>query len=208
MLIQRWNHFCICSGSDEMRSAHTQPAIKFVPCMLSIFWMMILKLVVISRYSEHERKMITRWLSMHENWLLAGSACAKISYSLAEHARKLVTRWLSLHENHFGARAFLEFFLSSSCPPFLCPLLPSLSFVHFFVPSLFPSWLKMRFNVHVKTFKIWTLAEHTQKNCSVYCRPSVWGNRFRVCSASDETILTYAQPAMKSFWRMLSQRML
>ncbi len=133
MLSQRWNHFCICSGNDEMQSAHTQPAMKFVPRMLSIFWMMILKWVVISHYAEHARKLITRWLSMCE-----------IGCSLAENARKLVTRWLSLHENHFGAPcAFSEFFLSSSCHPFLCPLLPSLSFVHFFVPSLFPSWLKM-----------------------------------------------------------------
>jgi hypothetical protein len=29
------NHFRVCSASDEISSAHAQPAIKFVPHMLS-----------------------------------------------------------------------------------------------------------------------------------------------------------------------------
>jgi hypothetical protein len=34
-LSQHLNHFCVCSASDEIRSAHAQPAKKFVPRMLS-----------------------------------------------------------------------------------------------------------------------------------------------------------------------------
>jgi hypothetical protein len=49
--------------------------------------------------AEHARKLVTRWLSMHENWLFVGCACTNLDYLLAEHARKLVTRWLSMREN-------------------------------------------------------------------------------------------------------------
>jgi hypothetical protein len=96
MLSQWWNHFLVCTASDEMRSAYAQPAMKFVPGMFSIFWIMFLKWEVISPYAEHARKLVTCRLSMHGNWLLIGWACAEIGYSLAEHTRKLVTRWLSI----------------------------------------------------------------------------------------------------------------
>ncbi len=58
-------------------------------------------------------------LSICENGLLVGWACAKIGYLLAENARKLVTcwlsmpkmqklviRWLSICENHFGSAMY------------------------------------------------------------------------------------------------------
>ncbi len=93
-------------------------------------------------------------LSMRENRLLVGWACAKVGYSLAEYARKLITRRLSMRENwllvsrayakigyslaehtqnSFGRTVcFSEFFLSRiPCHPFLCPLIPSLSNVLF-----------------------------------------------------------------------------
>ncbi len=54
----------------KILSALTQAAMKFVLRMLSLFWMMVLKLVVISTYVEHVGKLVTRWLSMHKNWLL------------------------------------------------------------------------------------------------------------------------------------------
>ncbi len=89
--------------------------------------LMILKWVVISSYAEHARKLVTRWLSMRENWLL-----------FDWYAHKLVTSKLYTWENNFCAqRAFSEFFLSSSCHPFLCPLLPSLS--NFLCPLFFCS---------------------------------------------------------------------
>ncbi len=37
---ETFKHFLVCSASDEMHSAYAQPAMKFVPRMLSIFWMM------------------------------------------------------------------------------------------------------------------------------------------------------------------------
>ncbi len=64
-LKQRWNRFRVCWVSDEICSVYDQSAMKFVPHMLNIFWMMILKWCVIS---------------MRENWLL-----------IREHARKMVT---------------------------------------------------------------------------------------------------------------------
>ncbi len=110
-------------------SAFAQAAMKFVLRMLSLFWMMVLKLVVISTYVEHVGKLVTRCLSMHKNWLLVCRACAKIGCLLAEHARKLVTRQLSICENHFNTLriCFHSFSFVPSIPPFLCPLLPSLS---------------------------------------------------------------------------------
>jgi hypothetical protein len=73
--------------------------------------MIVLKRVMVSPYSEYARKLVTRWLSMRQNWLLVGWACMKIGYSLAEHARKLVTRQASIRKNHFGApHVFSEFF--------------------------------------------------------------------------------------------------
>jgi hypothetical protein len=37
MLSQRLNHFRVCSASDEIRSGHAQPTMKFVLRMLSTF---------------------------------------------------------------------------------------------------------------------------------------------------------------------------
>ncbi len=56
--------------------------------------------------------------------------------------------------------------------------------------------LSMHLGVHVKSVKIWTLAEHTSRNL------------FGVDSVCDEIVSAYAQQAMKSFLRMLSQLML
>jgi hypothetical protein len=130
MLSQRWNGFLVCSASDKI-STYAQPAMKFVPRVLSIFWMSILKWVGISLYAEHARKLFTHWLSMctkfftcwlsmHENWLLIGWACAKIGYMLAEHTQK--SFWCTMC-------IFLSYPLSpiplspSPVPvPVLCPL--------------------------------------------------------------------------------------
>ncbi len=98
MLSMRWNRFRVCSACDEISSAYAQHAMKFVPRMLSIIWMLILKWVGISPYAEHTRKLVTRWLSTSGNWLLIGWAYAEIGYSLAEHTQNLVTRWLSIRE--------------------------------------------------------------------------------------------------------------
>ncbi len=101
-----------------MVSALAQPAMKFVPRMLSIFWMMVLKWAFVSFYVKHARKWVSHWLSMPKMWLLVGSACAKIGYLFAKHAQKLFTRWLSIRENHFGAPCvFLEFSLCSHSVP-------------------------------------------------------------------------------------------
>jgi hypothetical protein len=126
MLSQRWNHFLVWSANNEMRSSYAQPGMKFVQRMLSIFWMMFLKWVVISSYAEHARKLVTRWLSMHGNWLLVGWAWAGIGYSLAGHKRKLVTRWLSIRGNSF-LLVLNHVFTLSSIPlsPFPVPCLLS-----------------------------------------------------------------------------------
>ncbi len=65
---------------------------------------------VFVKINEHALKLVTHWLSICKNWLLAGWAsvknwllvgwsCAKIDDSLANHARKLVTHWLSMLQN-------------------------------------------------------------------------------------------------------------
>jgi hypothetical protein len=60
--------------------------------------------------------------------------------------------------------------------------------------KLFPRRLSMRLDAHVKTVKIWYLAEHKQ-------------NLLSKDSVCDEIVSTYAQQAMKLFLRMLSQCM-
>ncbi len=57
--------------------------------------------------AELSRKLVTWWSIMREDWSQVGWACAKTS---------------SVHHVHFQS-----FLLSSSCQPFLCPLLPSLN---------------------------------------------------------------------------------
>ncbi len=80
--------FCVRSASDEMVSAFVQPALKLVLYMLSLFWRMVFRWVVISPYAEHAQKLVARWMSMRKNLYLVGWACAKIGYSLAKHTRK------------------------------------------------------------------------------------------------------------------------
>jgi hypothetical protein len=66
--------------------------------------------------AEQAQKLVNRWRSMRENWL--------------------VTRWL-FRENHSrAARAFSEFFLYSPCHLFLCPLFTSLSNVLCSMPQV------------------------------------------------------------------------
>ncbi len=74
-----FKHFCVSSDSDEICSVYAQPAMKSIPGMLSIFWMMILKWF-----------RFTQMLSMSENWLLVRWACAKIGFSwvLAKHRNR------------------------------------------------------------------------------------------------------------------------
>ncbi len=143
MLSQRWNYFLVWSANDEMRSSYAQPAMKFVPGMLSIFWMMFLKWVV-----------IPLMLSMRENWLLLGWACLEIGYSLAEHLRKL--DWLSIRGNWLlvgWAYAEIHFIgiepcfypvilshLSVPCIPSSLPCLISLCLVS---RPLFPSYVSV-----------------------------------------------------------------
>jgi hypothetical protein len=111
---------CVGSASDEIVSAFAQPAMKFVPRMLSFFWMMV-----------WNGLLLLRMLIMCENWLLDSWACAKTGYLLAEHAWKLVTRWLSNHtrklvthwlskrKKYFAPRAFQSI---SSIPPVTSPV--------------------------------------------------------------------------------------
>ncbi len=82
---------CVGSASDEIVSAFAQPAMKFVPRMLSLFWMMVLKWVVITPHADHVRKLATRLLSMRKNGLLVGRACMKIGYSLAQQSYKKIS---------------------------------------------------------------------------------------------------------------------
>ncbi len=79
------------------------------------------EMVVISLYAEHAHKLVTLRLSMRKNWLIVGWACKKIGYSLAEYTLKSFCR----------THTFSEFFFASPCHPFICPLLPSLSYVLF-----------------------------------------------------------------------------
>ncbi len=72
---------------------------KFVPRMLSISWISILKWVGIFPYAQHARKLVTCWVSMRKNRLLVGWACAEIGYLLAVLAQTLIICWLSMREN-------------------------------------------------------------------------------------------------------------
>ncbi len=84
-------HFRVCSASNEIISSYAHPLMKWVRVWTAgIFWMMILKWVVISSYAEHAWKLVTRWLSMRGNWLLVSWACAKIGYG---------TLWISTRGN-------------------------------------------------------------------------------------------------------------
>ncbi len=191
-----WKSFSIrlrgCWASDGMHSTYEQPGMRYVPRMLSIFWMMFLKWVVISSYDEHVRKLITRWLSMRGNWLLIGWACTEIGYSLTEHTRKLVTRWLSIHRNLFYWYWTMFFPLSSVLPsPFpilvLCllfqvsvPCIPSsvpcLTSLFLVSHPLFPV-LSSLFLVSHPLFLVWLLCSLFPTLClssSVPCLTSLF----------------------------------
>jgi hypothetical protein len=55
-------HFRACSACDEIASAYAQPAMKFVPRMLSII--LHVKTVHILLLAEHTRKFIPHMLSV------------------------------------------------------------------------------------------------------------------------------------------------
>ncbi len=138
MLSQRWNHFLVCSASDEMHSAYAQRVLNDV-----------LKWVVISSYAEHAWKLVTLWLSI-------GGNC----YSFSEHMRKSYVSCLKclflVSHPLFPVSLLFSLFpalcLPSSVPcltslflvsrplfhvPLLCSLSPVLcSMSHFFVPCL------------------------------------------------------------------------
>jgi hypothetical protein len=59
-----FKHFRVCSASNEIRSAHAQCAMKFVPRMLSMD--LQVKTVHILPLAEHARKLVPRMLSIHE----------------------------------------------------------------------------------------------------------------------------------------------
>jgi hypothetical protein len=56
------NGFRVGSARDKIVFALAQPAMKSFPHMLSVFWMMVLKLVAISAYGENAPKLVTCWL--------------------------------------------------------------------------------------------------------------------------------------------------
>jgi hypothetical protein len=61
--------------------------------------MMLLKWFMVSPYDEHAQKLVTRWLSIRNNWLLVGRAFTKIGHSLAEQTQKLDTHSLNIRKN-------------------------------------------------------------------------------------------------------------
>jgi hypothetical protein len=105
MLSQRLNTFRICSA-------------YFPWCVWNGLWFPLV-------LNMRENCLLVSWKCL-KNWLLVGWECANWLLVGWACAQKLVTRKLSIRENFGALRAFSEFFLSSSCHPFLCPLLPSL----------------------------------------------------------------------------------
>ncbi len=78
-----FKHFCVCSASDKIYSAYAQPAMKFVPRILS----MNLHVKTVQFYC---------WLSMRENSFLVCSVCDEIISSDAQCAIKSFPRMLSM----------------------------------------------------------------------------------------------------------------
>ncbi len=131
MLSQRWNSFRVCSASDEICSAYSILNVDFEMGLDFHLCSACAKIGYL--LAEQARKLVIRWLSMHENWLLVGWVCTKIDYSWAEHARNLVLRPLS--RSH-GSAPCLP---SSPRPcPHSSPTCPLSSIPCFFVPFL---WL-------------------------------------------------------------------
>jgi hypothetical protein len=114
---------CVGSASDEIVSAFAQPAMKCIPRMLSLFWMMVLKWVVITPYADHVRKLVIRLLSMRKNGLLVGRACMKIGYSLAQHPKKLVNHLMSIRKKSICTTCIYRVFPLFPLSPL--PLSPS-----------------------------------------------------------------------------------
>ncbi len=79
-----------CSASDEIHSAYAQPAMKFVPRMLSMD--LHVKTVHILPLAEHARKFVPRMLSVRWKRFLVCSVCDKIVSTYAQHAHAI---WLS-----------------------------------------------------------------------------------------------------------------
>jgi hypothetical protein len=75
MLSQRWNLFCVCSASDEIRSTYTQHKFtckKFVPCMLSVRWNRFLRCSVCNKIVSADAQRVSMfWLNQNKqktNW--------------------------------------------------------------------------------------------------------------------------------------------
>jgi hypothetical protein len=51
--------FALAQIAIKIISALAQLGVKFVPRMFNLFWTMVLKLVGISHYAEHARKLVT-----------------------------------------------------------------------------------------------------------------------------------------------------
>ena len=89
-----FKHFRVWSASEEIHSAYAQPAMKFVPRMLSVrwnsfrvcsAWIVHVKPVHILPLAEHAWKFVPRMLSVRWNWFLVCSACNKIVSAYAQH---------------------------------------------------------------------------------------------------------------------------
>ncbi len=83
-----FKHFRVCSASDEIHSAYAQPAIKFVPRMLSMD--LHVKTVHILPLAEIARKFVPRMLSVRWNRFLVCSECDKIVSAYAQHAHAII----------------------------------------------------------------------------------------------------------------------
>ncbi len=114
--------FHVCSASNEICSSyaqHTSNGDFEMGCDFPLCWACM---KIGYSLAERGQKLVTRRLSMRENWLLDVWAYAKIGYLLARHAKKLFTRWLSICKTSFSA--FSKFFFSSPCHS-LTPMSPS-----------------------------------------------------------------------------------
>jgi hypothetical protein len=95
MVSRRWNCFLVCSPSYEIRSAYAQPAMKFVPCMLSIFSMTILKWVLYPLSQESDL-----YLPSSVPCLTWPVPCLPYSKSKLFHACVPSNRYLSSRNSH------------------------------------------------------------------------------------------------------------
>jgi hypothetical protein len=82
-----FEHFLVCSASDEIRSAYAQHILNYD---FEMCW--------ISPYTEHARKLVIHCMSMCDHILNYDFEMCWIS-PYTEHARKLVIRCLSMCDN-------------------------------------------------------------------------------------------------------------